>query len=55
LRLSALLNQRKLAVQGRLDYEYIYTLDPEIAELGIQLNDLRIKRRIYDYVVGVRP
>jgi transglutaminase-like putative cysteine protease len=52
LRLSALLNRRKLALQGSLDYEYLYTADPEIAELGMQLNELRIKRRIYDYVVG---
>ncbi len=51
LRLSALLNRRKLALQGSLDYEYSYTPDPEIAELGMQLNELRIKRRIYDYVV----
>ena len=51
LRLSALLNRRKLALQGCLDYEYLYTPDPEIAALGMQLNELRIKRRIYDYVV----
>jgi hypothetical protein len=53
LRLSALLNQRKLAMQGRLDDEYLYTPDPEIVELGAQLNELRIRRRIYDYVVEV--
>jgi hypothetical protein len=53
LRLSALLNQRKLAMQGRLDDEYLYAPDPEIVELGAQLNELRIKRRIYDYVVEV--
>jgi alpha-mannosidase len=52
LRLSVLLNQRKLARQGSLDREYLYTPDPEIAELGLQLNQLRIKRRIYDYIVG---
>jgi len=51
LRLSALLNRRKLALGGSLDYEYLYAPDPEIAELGKQLNELRIKRRIYDYVV----
>ena len=55
LRLSALLNRRKLDVRGRLDHDYLYALDPEIAELGAQLNELRIKRRIYDYVIGVRP
>ena len=47
-RLSAQLNRRKLTSPG---HEYLYTLDPEIAELGLQLNQLRIKRRIYDYVV----
>jgi len=53
LRLSAVLNQRKLAMQGCLDDEYLYTPDPEVAELGAQLNELRIKRRIFDYVVEV--
>jgi len=53
LRLSALLNRRKLARQGRLDDEYLTTPDPEIARLGAQLNELRIKRRIYDYVIEV--
>jgi hypothetical protein len=47
-RLSAQLNRHKLASPG---HEYLYTPDPEIVELGIQLNELRIKRRIYDYVV----
>ena len=51
LRLSALLNRRKLTQQGKLDYDYLYVSDPEIAELGRQLNELRIKRRIYDYVI----
>ena len=55
LRLSALLNRRKLDLRGRLDHDYLYALDPEIAELGAQLNELRIKRRIYDYVIGVKP
>jgi hypothetical protein len=52
LRLSVLLNQRKLARQGSLDREYLYTPDPKIAELGTKLNQLRIKRRIYDHIVG---
>jgi alpha-mannosidase len=52
VRLSALLNRRKLAQQGSLDYDYLYVSDPEIAKLGRQLNELRIKRRIYDYVVN---
>lgn len=51
LHLSALLNRRKLALQGQVNHDYLYALDPEIAELGRQLNELRIKRRIFDYVV----
>jgi hypothetical protein len=47
-RLSAQLNRHKLTAPG---HEYLYTPDPEITELGNQLNQLRIKRRIYDYVV----
>jgi hypothetical protein len=53
LRLSALLNERKLSQQGKADYDYLYAVDPEIAELGKQLNDLRIKRRIFDYVTDM--
>jgi hypothetical protein len=48
VRLSAQLNRHKLMSPGNA---YLYTPDPEIAELGTQLNQLRIKRRIYDYVV----
>jgi alpha-mannosidase len=51
LRLSLLLNQLKLAMQGRLSYEYLYRPDDGVARIGLQLNQLRIKRRIYDYVV----
>ena len=45
--LSHLLNQRKLAQDGALDEEYLYEPDAEIAELGLTLNHLRIKRRIF--------
>jgi len=48
IRLSVLFNQRKLTAQKS---EYLYIPDPDIAELGTQLNQLRIKRRIYDYIV----
>jgi hypothetical protein len=47
-RLSAQLNRHKLKSQG---HEYLYTPVQDITELGTQLNQLRIKRRIYDYVV----
>ncbi len=49
--LSHLLNQRKLAEQGSLRYEYLYQLDDEIAAIGFKLNRMRIKRRVFDYVV----
>jgi alpha-mannosidase len=51
LRLSLLLNQLKLTMQGQLSYVYLYTPDDGVAAIGLQLNRLRIKRRIYDYVV----
>jgi hypothetical protein len=51
LRLSVLLNESKLAAPERLSEEYLYTPDQRIAGLGLKLNDLRIKRRIYDYVI----
>ena len=31
--------------------EYLYERDVEVAKIGWELNQLRIKRRIYDYVV----
>jgi chromosome segregation ATPase len=49
--LSHLLNQRKLAENGALRYDYLYEPDAEIAKISLELNKLRIKRRIYDYVI----
>lgn len=49
--LSLLLNRRKLAAGGVSRAEDLYAVDPEIAALGLALNRLRIKRRIFDYVV----
>jgi alpha-mannosidase len=51
--LSHLLNERKLEQDGLLNEDYLYNPDAEIAELGLALNHLRIKRRIFDYVVEV--
>jgi hypothetical protein len=51
LKLSLLLNLRKLEAQGAADDEYLFAPDEEIAALGLELNQLRIKRRIFDYVV----
>ena len=49
LRLSRELNQRLLDSEGEVSIPD--EADPTIAELGVELNDLRVKRRIYDYVV----
>ena len=50
--LSALLNQRKLALDDSAREEWLYQPDPEVAAAGEALNKLRIKRRIFDYVVA---
>jgi hypothetical protein len=48
--LSRLLNERKLASSSN---SYLFEYDEEIAEVGAALNRMRIKRRIFDYVVQV--
>jgi hypothetical protein len=51
-RFSLLLNRRRL-VESEADRRRACTeADPEIAALGHELNQLRIKRRIFDYVVA---
>lgn len=58
-RLSVLLNRRKLEQQGAAEparrYAYLYERDEEIAAVGLELNWMRIKRRIFDYVVAALP
>lgn len=49
--LSAYLNQTKLAAKGQQSEASIFTPDAEVARIGLQLNRLRIKRRIFDYVI----
>lgn len=49
--LSLRLNELKLTMTNR--EAYLYERDEEITKIGWQLNQLRIKRRIYDYVVTV--
>jgi hypothetical protein len=49
--LSLLLNRRKLADGGALGHGYLYEPDQEIAATGLALNRLRIKRRIFDYII----
>jgi alpha-mannosidase len=49
--LSLLLNQRKLEHRANPPLEVLQQVDPEIAAIGKELNRLRIKRRIFDYVV----
>lgn len=51
LRLSHTLNRRKLEQGASPSHDYLYGVDPDIAEIGQALNRLRIKRRIFDYVV----
>jgi alpha-mannosidase len=51
LRFSHLLNQHKLKARGLQSEEYLYRVEDDIAALGLELNRLRIKRRIFDYVV----
>lgn len=51
VRLSVLLNESQLAVADSLGEEYLTTIDKNIAQVGLALNELRIKRRIYDYVI----
>ncbi len=49
--LSARLNELKLAVGNQLNEDILYTPDPDVTAIGFQLNQLRIKRRIYDYII----
>ncbi|MDJ0769697.1 MAG: hypothetical protein QNJ12_12920 [Ilumatobacter sp.] len=51
LELSIELNRRRLATDDIVSIPD--HVDPEIARLGRELNDLRIDRRIYDYVVAM--
>ena len=51
-KLSARLNEIKLALNGEVDHNYLYEPDPQIVQIGWKLNQLRIKRRIYDYVAA---
>lgn len=51
--LSHALNVRKMADNNQLKFDYLYRPDGEIADIGLKLNRLRIKRRIFDYVVQV--
>ncbi len=50
-RLSVQLNALKLRMQGSPPEDYLFAQDPLVAQTGLQLNKLRILRRIYDYVV----
>lgn len=50
-RLSVRLNALKLNAGGELSADYLFTPDAEVADIGFQLNQLRIKRRIYDYII----
>jgi|Deesub1362A_J573_1020465.scaffolds.fasta_scaffold01908_6 alpha-mannosidase len=49
--LSIRLNEWKRAMRGQWSHAYLFEPDPQVAQLGLELNRMRIKRRIYDYVV----
>ncbi len=49
--LSVRLNELKLATGGHITQAYLFEPDAQVAEIGLKLNRLRIKRRIYDYIV----
>ena len=52
-KLSArVLNEIKLNLDGEITESYLYEPDPEVVQVGWELNQLRIKRRIYDYVAA---
>lgn len=51
--LSLRLNQLKQDSGGKLTRAYLYEPDEQVAKIGFELNRLRIKRRIYDYIVEV--
>jgi hypothetical protein len=44
---SLLLNRKRLEGDGAAGEDAV---DPEVAALGLRLNQLRIKRRVFDYV-----
>lgn len=51
-KLSAYLNETKLAMNGDVSEQYLYEPDETVVQIGWELNQLRIKRRIYDYVAA---
>lgn len=52
-RLSLALNRLRDRYFDRLSPEYLFEKDAEIERLTTELNELRSKRRMYDYIVGV--
>ncbi len=50
--LSARLNTLKAELNGEVTDAYLYEADEVVVKIGWELNQLRIKRRIYDYVVA---
>jgi hypothetical protein len=53
--LSARLNELKREMGGNITPEYLFQPDDEIMAIGLELNRMRIKRRIFDYVVQIDP
>ena len=51
MRLSIMLNEKELKLSKVSNHAFLYSYDQELAQLGLELNEMRIKRRIYDYIV----
>ena len=51
--LSARLNELKLETNGNLTPEYLFQPNDKIMAIGLELNRMRMKRRIFDYVVRI--
>jgi hypothetical protein len=53
MRLSLRLNEIKLDMGGKVTEAYLYEPDEQVAAIGYELNQMRIRRRIYDYVMAM--
>lgn len=53
-RLTLRLNEIKKSKHEEPERDYLYGQDEEVAQIGRELNQMRIKRRIYDYIVQLK-
>lgn len=52
-KLSLMWNKRRLEQPAVLNEDYAAGADKELQQLAVQYNDLRVMRRMYDYIVGI--